>query len=181
MARTTRSNATLAADDAAVAAASADDGALTTIGLLVEAHAGLTSTFERRLVEHGCPSGQSFEILLRLARNPGRRLRMSDLAAQTTLTASGLTRAVDRLEREGLVMRSACPTDRRVSHAVLTDDGVAAISAALPVHVAHLHELLDATFDETELVELNRLLRKLRDVINPTAACASLPGGTPER
>jgi DNA-binding MarR family transcriptional regulator len=157
-----------------------DDDMLTTMGLLVEAHAGLTTTFDRRLADEGCPAGQSFEILLRLARSPGHRLRMSDLAAQTTLTASGLTRAVDRLEREDLVARTACPTDRRVSHAGLTDEGVAAITAALPVHLAHLHEVLDEAFDEAEMLELTRLLRKLRDAINPSAACASLPGGTPE-
>ena len=66
---------------------------------------------------------QWFEVLLRLARTPGGRLRMSDLAAQTTLTASGLTRVVDRLEDAGLVKREACPTDRRSTYAVLTAEG----------------------------------------------------------
>src|SRR5688572_15043928 len=99
-----------------------DDDLLTTVGLLVEAHAGMAATFERRLLEHGAVTGQAFEILLRLVRTEGHRLRMSDLAAQTTLTASGLTRAVDRLERDGLVRREACEADRRVSYAVLTPE-----------------------------------------------------------
>jgi len=145
---------------------------LTTVGLLVEAHAGLTTAAERRLHEGGHVAGQPFEILLRLLRSPGRRLRMSDLAAQTTLTASGLTRAVDRLEATGLVVRAACDTDRRVSYAQLTDDGEAAIRAALPVHVAHLAEVFEG-FNPAALAELDCLLRRLRDILNPAAASAS--------
>lgn len=153
---------------------------LTTIGLLMEAHAGLVSTFEKRLASQGAVTGQSFEILLRLLRSEGRRLRMSDLAAQTTLTASGLTRAVDRLERAGLVARKACPEDRRVSYATLTKAGEASICAALPLHMEHIVEVLEGAFSAAELAELDRLLLRLRDTVNPAAACASLPGGTPD-
>lgn len=151
---------------------------LTTAGLLVEAHAGLTAATEHRLHEGDHVSGQPFEILLRLLRSPGHRLRMSDLAAQTTLTASGLTRAVDRLEAAGLVVRTACATDRRVSYAELTDAGEAEIRAALPVHVAHLQEVFEA-FDPRALNELECLLRRLRDVLNPAAASASAPSLEP--
>jgi MarR family transcriptional regulator, 2-MHQ and catechol-resistance regulon repressor len=147
---------------------------LTTVGLLIEAQAGLVASSEQRLHEHGHVTGQSFEILLRLLRTPGHRLRMSDLAAQTTLTASGLTRAVDRLEREDLVAREACAVDRRVSYAVLTEAGAAKIRAALRVHVAHLREIFER-FDPDELLELEGLLRRLRDILNPTAASASAP------
>ncbi|MGQ0833123.1 MAG: MarR family winged helix-turn-helix transcriptional regulator [Microthrixaceae bacterium] len=153
---------------------------LTTIGFLMEAHAGLVATFERHLEEQGAVCGQSFEILLRLFRSPEHRLRMSDLAAQTTLTASGLTRAIDRLERDGVVARQACPEDRRVSYAALTPAGEADIRAALPLHVEQIAELLDHTFSPKELAQLDDLLRRLRDRVNPAAACASLPGGTPD-
>lgn len=158
----------------------ADSPLLTTVGFFMEAHAGLVATFEHRLAEHGAVTGQSFEILLRLLRSEGHRLRMSDLAAQTTLTASGLTRAVDRLETSGLVIRQACAEDRRVAYAVLTDEGEARIRCALPLHQEHIDEVLQAAFTPDELTELDRLMRKLRDVLNPDAACASIPGGTPE-
>lgn len=162
------------------AGAGDDDDLLTTIGLLVEAHAGLVSISERRLLEQGAVTGQSFEILLRLLRSEDRRLRMSDLAAQTTLTASGLTRAVDRLERDGLVRREACAADRRVSYAVLTEDGAGRIDCALPLHRAHLDEVLGAAFSAAERRTLAKLLRRVRDALNPSAACASEPGGIPE-
>lgn len=158
----------------------ADHRLLTTIGLFMEAHAGLVATFERRLSDQGAVTGQSFEILLRLVRSEGHRLRMSDLAAQTTLTASGLTRAVDRLERDGLVQRVACESDRRVSYAELTDLGESRIGCALPIHLEHLTEVLEGTFSPAELDQLAELMRRLRDALNPAAACASEPGGIPE-
>lgn len=157
----------------------ADHRLLTTIGLFMEAHAGLVDSFERRLAEQGAVTGQSFEILLRLVRSEGHRLRMSDLAAQTTLTASGLTRAVDRLERDGLVQRVACESDRRVSYAALTDLGESRISCALPIHLEHLAEVLEGALSPAELDQLADLMRRLRDTLNPAAACASEPGGVP--
>ncbi len=157
-----------------------DDDLLTTVGLLVEAHAGMSATFERRLLEHGAVTGQAFEILLRLVRTEGHRLRMSDLAAQTTLTASGLTRAVDRLERDGLVRREACEADRRVSYAVLTPEGEQRIDCALPLHRTHIDDVLGAALSPEEQRTLAQLLRRVRDALNPAAACASEPGGIPE-
>ena len=66
------------------------------------------------------PSSIEFEVLLRLGRSPEGQLRMTDLSAQTSLTASGVTRVIDRLERDGYVTRIACPTDRRSLYAVIT-------------------------------------------------------------
>ena len=101
------------------------DERLTTAGLFFEAWAGLNSTLERRLTQECGISVQWFELLVRLARSPGQRLRMCDLAAQVSMSPSGLTRAVDRLEAEGLVVRAHCPDDRRVAWAHLTPAGLA--------------------------------------------------------
>jgi MarR family transcriptional regulator, 2-MHQ and catechol-resistance regulon repressor len=150
---------------------------LTTMGLLVEAHAGLVRTMERHLEAECGLSMQWFEVLLRLVRTPGHRLRMSDLAAQTTLSASGLTRAVDRLEAAGLVERQACPTDRRSSYAALTELGRTRILAALPVHLAQLQEVFESVFSREELATFTEMARRLRDSSNPCAAAASAPGG----
>jgi MarR family 2-MHQ and catechol resistance regulon transcriptional repressor len=150
---------------------------LTTGGLFAEAYAGMTRAYEQRLELDSGLSMQWFDILVRLARSPDRRLRMTDLAAQTTLTASGLTRSVDRLVAAGLVERQACPTDRRSTFAVLTREGDRRIRQAVPVHVAHLEEVFDDTFSEKELDTLTALMRKLRDAVNPCAAQASEPGG----
>ena len=112
---------------------------------------------------------------MRLVRTPGHRLRMSDLAAQTTLSASGLTRAVDRLEAAGLVRREVCPSDRRGAFAVLTEAGEARITAAVPVHITQLRGDLRRPLHRAELATLTGLLHKLRDRVNPAAARASEP------
>lgn len=150
-----------------------DDPHLTTVGLFLEAHAGLTRELERRLERDCGMSVQWFEVLLRLARTPGNRLRMCDLAAQSTLTASGLTRAVDRLEEAGLVARESCPSDRRSLYAALTPKGRRRIEAAVPVQLGHVRELLDSALDRQELESLTATLRTLRDTLNPGAAQAS--------
>ena len=145
------------------------DERLTLAGLFFEAHAGLTSILERRLEADSGLTVQWFEVLLRLARSPEGRLRMSDLTAQVTLTPSGLTRAVDRLEAAGLVERQACPTDRRGFNAVLTKKGQARIEAAVPAHITHLDELFTGVLDADERAQLEHALRKVRDRLNPCA------------
>jgi MarR family 2-MHQ and catechol resistance regulon transcriptional repressor len=154
-----------------------NDPHLTTVGLFVEAHAGLARAMEQELEAESGLSVQWFEVLIRLARTPGHRLRMSDLAAQTTLSASGLTRAVDRLEAAGLVARQACPTDGRSTYAVLTEEGEARIMAAVPIHVAQVADVLDRVFSPEELETFTDLTRRLRDAANPCAAQASEVGG----
>ena len=151
------------------------DPLLTTAGLLVEAHAGFTDRLEGLLAQASGLSVQWFDVLMRLVRSPGHRLRMSDLAAQTTLAPSGLTRAVDRLEAAGLVVREACPSDRRGAFAVLTPAGEERISGAVPVHLEHLRDVFDAVYTPAEVETLTTLLRRLRDEVNPEAAAASDP------
>ena len=149
---------------------------LTTGGLLAETHAGMQRTAERQLEAESGLSMQWFDVLIRLARSPERRLRMTDLAAQTTLTPSGLTRAVDRLCDAGLLERQACPTDRRSTYAVLTPEGERRVRTAVPVHIAHLEGVFES-FTPKEVETFTALLRRVRDATNPCAAQASTPEG----
>jgi len=143
---------------------------ITLVGLVFESSAGLhhllTPSIERELGV----GGQSFDILVRLGRSAGGSLRMSDLAAQTGLTPSGLTRAIDRLVEAGLVKRDQCPTDRRVSYAILTGLGRSRIDVALDQHSRDVRSLLDAILTTNEQQELAWLLRKVRDRVRPEAA-----------
>src|SRR5512139_4069557 len=81
-----------------------DDSRITAIGILIETVGGLNAKLAIQYAEHDLAPAE-FEVLVRIARTPGQALRMSDLAAQTLLTTSGITRVVDRLERDGLVDR----------------------------------------------------------------------------
>jgi len=136
---------------------------LTLIGLLFESAAGLRRIFEQRLADDDALSNQAFDVLIRLARSPEGRLRMSELAAQTALTPSGLTRSVDRLERDGLVSRQVCPEDRRGAFAVLTGHGRDVMDRAIPHHVSHVDEVLEGVLTRDEERDLSLILRKLRD------------------
>ena len=131
---------------------------------------GFTGPSARPLERQCDLAGQDFEILIRLARTPGGRLRMSDLAAQTGLTPSGLTRAIDRLSDSGLVKRQACPEDRRGAFAALTEAGEQRMREALELHRSQLAELLDGALDPEEELVLVSTLRKLRDRVNPEAS-----------
>ena len=157
------------------------DERLTLAGLFFESHAGLTAVLERRLEAECGLTSQWFEVLLRLARSPEHRLRMSDLTAQVTLTPSGLTRVVDRLEAAGLVKRETCPNDRRGYNAVLTPEGEARLEKAVPIHIAHLDELFTGVLDAKERTQLEHALRKVRDRLNPcaTAGAADVSGSAP--
>ena len=146
---------------------SLDDDRLTLAGLFFEIHAGLVAELGRHLEAESGLTNQWFEVLLRLARSPEGRLRMSDLARQVVITPSGLTRAVDRMEAAGLVKREACSSDRRVAYASLTAKGRRRIEAALPSHLEHIDECFTAHLDTDDLAALEASLRKLRAALRP--------------
>ena len=145
-----------------------DDDRLTAMGLLVETYAGVVDVFERELESLGI-SGSSFEVMIRLARSPDHRLRMTELAAQSTLTNSGLTRLVDRLERAGLMSREPCPTDRRGYFAILTPAGLAKVEGVLPAHLITVDHILTGVLKPKELRVFLGALRKVRAVVRPTS------------
>jgi DNA-binding MarR family transcriptional regulator len=155
-----------------------DDDRLTLAGLFAESYKGIATGLERRLGDDSGLSLQWFELLIRLARSPGHRLRMTDLANQTNRTPSGLTRAVDRLAAAGLVERVACPSDRRVAYAALTEAGLARIRAAVGPHLVHLDELF-GVLSPAERDVFASLLRKVRDHVNPAAGVVTTPAPEP--
>lgn len=135
-------------------------GAQTFVSLL-RAHMAVTRQLNAQLnVRHGLTLSD-FEVLLRLARAPDRRMRRVDLAEEVLLTASGITRLLDGLERAGLVERASCATDRRVVYAVITDAGLAKLREAAATHFAEVEELFGARFDDDELAGLTSLLQRL--------------------
>ena len=127
----------------------------------LRAHAQVTRKLEAELVaEHDLPLA-SYDVLLQLAEAPDRRLRMTELADRVLLSRSGLTRLADRLEREGLVERAACPNDARGTHAVLTDAGLARLRDAAPTHLRGVSEHVTRRLTPGEVDELKRLMLKL--------------------
>jgi MarR family 2-MHQ and catechol resistance regulon transcriptional repressor len=145
-----------------------DDPRITAVGLFSEAYLGLMGRLSCQIAKHNL-SPIEFEILLRLTRSPDCQLRMTDLSAQTSLTASGVTRVIDRLEKDGLVRRAACPTDRRSLYAVITQSGSDRIAAILPEHIELISEWFTGRLSPEELDGLLHGLRIVRDAVRPGA------------
>lgn len=118
----------------------------------------------------------SFEyyVLAMLSEAPGRTLRMTALAAQTSATLPRLSHVVKRLEIRALVERLPCPEDRRATNARLTEDGWRKILQAAPGHVVNVRQhVLDALTSE-QLVQLREIADSLLGRLDPDAAMASL-------
>src|SRR2546421_559078 len=140
---------------------------------LLRAQAAVTRQLSAQLsADHGL-SINAYEALLTLARAPDSRMRRVDLAGELLLTAGGVTRLLDGLERDGLVARDVCSSDRRVSYAVLTDAGRDKLREASKSHTRQIRELLGGPFDEDELAQLVALLDRLPGV-DPTAASCGI-------
>ena len=93
----------------------------------------------------------SYEVLHHLQEASGGRMRMCELADHAQLSRSGLTRLVDRLEREGLLERCSCNHDARGSYACLTDSGRERLEEARVTHLAVVREHFFSHFSELEL------------------------------
>jgi DNA-binding MarR family transcriptional regulator len=104
-----------------------------------------------------------FEILLRLSWADDHRLRIQDLAARSVLTRSGMSRAVERLERAGFVTRVGASEDRRGAYAVLTESGLGHFRAALQTHVAFVRRHFLSAFSETELEHMANFWRRVEE------------------
>jgi DNA-binding MarR family transcriptional regulator len=130
-------------------------------GLLLRAHAAMTRYVDARLIARHGLTTNDVEVLMHLANAEGGRLRRSDLAERATLTPSGITRLLQGLEGAGLVARSGCETDGRVSYAELTDAGRAAMARAKALAAEHVDELFGDRFTPDEVEQLTELLGRL--------------------
>jgi DNA-binding MarR family transcriptional regulator len=128
---------------------------------MLRAHAELTRTLDAELArEHDLPLS-SYEVLLYLADADGGRMRMSELADSVLLSRSGLTRLVDRLERQGLLRRERCESDARGFFAEITPEGRRAFDAARKTHLDGVRKLFLSRFSRDELRALGELWQKL--------------------
>jgi len=112
----------------------------------IETFSDLIGAIERDLAEHDLTLGD-YQVLVYLSEAPDRSMRMCDLADLLQLSPSGLTRRLDGLVKAGFVKREPSTDDRRVMLATLAPDGLAALEAAAPDHVAsvrrHVFDHLD--------------------------------------
>jgi DNA-binding MarR family transcriptional regulator len=146
---------------------------LATWRTFITTHAVIINLIEQDLAGAQQLPLSSYDVLLSLVIAPNRRLRMHELAQAVVLSRSGLTRLVDRLEREGLLTRDRSGPDRRATYAVLTLKGLRAFRRAWPIYANGIlkHFIQHLTPEET-----HALKHMLQNVLNaaPTSSPPTL-------
>lgn len=122
------------------------------------AHARITRRLDEELrAEHDLTLGE-YDALLALAEAPDRRLRMNTLADRVILSKSGVTRLIDRLVADGLVVRDQCVTDARGAEAVLTDKGLERLRRASRTHLRGIERHFFEVVDPADLGAIRRAM-----------------------
>jgi DNA-binding MarR family transcriptional regulator len=146
-----------------------DDSELRAWRGLLRVHASLSKALDAELDrQHDLPL-TSYEVLVYLADAEGQKMRMCDLASSVILSRSGLTRLVDRLERDGLLVRESCASDARGAFAKLTPAGHEKLAAARATHLAGVRSLFLSHLSDEE----RDVLGSVWDRVLPGAAGAA--------
>jgi DNA-binding MarR family transcriptional regulator len=127
----------------------------------IATHSAITRELEAQLMgAHGLTLSD-YDVLVQLARAPEHKMRNIELAKAIVLTRSGVTRLVDGLERDGLVARASCPSDKRGSFVKLTDEGRHRLREAADTHLNWVRELFLERIGPDGRAALDELLGKL--------------------
>ena len=138
---------------------------------MLRVHATLTKSLDAELeARHGLPL-TSYEVLLFLHHATEEKMRMCDLASSVLLSRSGLTRLVDRMERDGLLVRESCAADARGAFARLTPKGRDLLAAARETHLAGVRAMFLGRLSEEE----QELLGTLWERLLPERCCEASP------
>lgn len=131
-------------------------------GALTRTHAAVAQRLQDALAQAGFPPLPWYEVLETLAEAPQGRLRMGDLAEALVMTRGGLTKLVDRLVKAGLLERTYCETDRRVSYATLCPAGRELLEEMRPVLTAELEVAFAAKLSAAQAAQLRETLELVR-------------------
>ena len=121
---------------------------------MLSVHSRVVGALDAELHERQDLPLRSYEVLISLADAPGGRLRMGQLAEALLLSQSGLTRLVDRLERDGFVTRERCEDDARGYFAVITTAGRRKLTRARPEHLDGVRRHFLSRLDRADLEAL---------------------------
>jgi len=116
----------------------------------------LPGALECQLQRDSQLSFMEYSVLALLSDQPGRRMRMSELAATAVMELSRLSHMVSRLENRGFLRREPDPGNGRYTHAILTDAGHAYLEGAAPGHVRQVRKLFIDALGPEELQALGR-------------------------
>ena len=131
-----------------------DDEQLATWRAFLNAHARVTRAIGRELAAARLPDLAWYDLLWTLYRQPGRSLRVKQLANEVVLSPTAMSRFVDRVETAGYVRRAPDPEDRRALQVTLTEDGVELLRRMWPVYRRGIERHFAAHLDGSSLREM---------------------------
>lgn len=140
----------------------------------LRAHARITRVLEAELLSGQGISLAAYDVLVQLVEAPAWQLRMTELADAVLLSRSGVTRLVDRLERDGLVTRARVREDGRGVVAALTEQGYERLRRATGTHLAGIKTHFADVLTETELASFGKSCDKLAQASDDAATTAGL-------
>ena len=150
-----------------------DDTEMRTWRAFVGAHSRVVPILDDELAREMGLSLTQYEVLLWLQDSPGGAMRMSELAERVIMSPSGVTRAIDHLQRRGFVERKVCASDRRGFLAVLTKEGRTQLRRASKVHIRGIREHFTEKLTPAQLEQLSTLLEAVGSVDAPPCDIAS--------
>lgn len=127
----------------------------------------LPGTLEQQLRRDSDLSHFEYFVMAMLSEAPGRRLRMTALAARANATLSRLSHVVSRLEARGLVERAPCPQDGRATNALLTDSGWDVVVAAAPGHVEQVWRVVFDALEPEQVGQLREIAGAILGRLDP--------------
>ncbi|AWW43291.1 MULTISPECIES: MarR family winged helix-turn-helix transcriptional regulator [Streptomyces] len=106
-------------------------------------------------------NGNEYMTLVHLSEAPGNQMRMSELANACGLSLSGMTRVVQRLENQSLVLRVKSPDDGRSWLAVLTSSGWTRLKQAWPTNLAAIRRHVFSHLEGCDLAAAAQVLERI--------------------
>ncbi|HET6481609.1 MAG TPA: MarR family transcriptional regulator [Actinoplanes sp.] len=107
-------------------------------------------------------SMNDYHVMVTLSEAPEHRLRMGELASRLVFSPSRITYQISSMVKRGLVRKQPCPEDGRGQEAVLTDEGMAALESAAPLHLITVRDSFIDRLDPDELDVISRVFDKVR-------------------
>lgn len=143
----------------------------------LHSHVAIMRALEREIQSAHQLSLAEYDVLLNLNNAPEQKLRLGELAQAILFSTGGLSRLLDRMERERLVARERTPDDRRGVCARLTDTGRARLRAASVTHLRGIQTHFAAALADDEIAPVSDFFERLLERTPTTAAlpCDSEP------
>jgi len=128
---------------------------------LIKAQQYLTDKVEEELKKNGLPPYSWYDILLELDKAPEGSLRLNELGKKVLLNKYNVTRLIDRLEKEKLVSRDACPVDGRGKVACITSKGRMLRQKMWPIYYNVIKEHFLSNFSTGQLSQFIKCVDRI--------------------